>query len=448
MRYLFGDSTPFPLPFDFLRTLEAFMVAGTRVILLDHRAQALADEALAARKERAQGLETLAALHQSVHRSLRERSVPQHPYTIDYATRLTEQAVNLFHERRRIVKASDEEDDARARAERQRVNEEIATHLQAFFKVARLPVLETRLSTALVDGRPDARGSTSHPGGIGAAFTLGTAKAPGWNAPRKVADLGVHAELKVAIKKSFFGGKVTREPLRIDEWAIGSANLDVNSATIALRKKPDQKDTLIFKLTRDGEAVYADIENPGDPNAGMVPTLADPADLPHFDRLWTALSATFDAILDERTSITDITLDGEDVIERGLGRKLVERLVTVLAPTVLELVRRSPNPRELSLKLEGEGGRREELYLKRDELVGMLQPLPYAGRAVFAPLGLDDWVPAATLRPPQSAPKSAPQAEQVTPQAQMSPEGRATPQVQAAPQERVTELLSIDLEEG
>jgi hypothetical protein len=44
--------------------------------------------------------------------------------------------------------------------------------------------------------------------------------------------------------------------------------------------------------------------------------------------------------------------------------------------------------------------RREELYLKREQLLGALDPLPRDGRAVFAPLGLDDWVPAETARPP------------------------------------------------
>ena len=64
------------------------------------------------------------------------------------------------------------------------------------------------------------------------------------------------------------------------------------------------------------------------------------------------------------------------------------------------MARRSPNARELSLKREGSDGRREEFYLKRDQLIEALQPLPREGRAVFAPLGLDEWVPAATMRPP------------------------------------------------
>jgi hypothetical protein len=419
MTYLFGDSTPFPLPFDFLRTLEAFMIAGTRVVVLEHRAQTLADETLAARKERAQGLETLVELHQMVLLSLGESAVPQHPYTVDYAKRLTEQAVTLADEKRRSVKECDDEEEARVRRERERTNEEIATHLRTFFQVARLPALGTRLATTLLEGRPDARVSLVHPGGIGVSFTLGTAKAPAWNAPRKLADLAAPLELKVSIKKSFFGGKISREPMRLDDWVLGSAELDETTATIAVRKRPDQKDTLIFKLGRTGDTLSADVDHPGDANAVLVPTMADATDLPHLDRLWTALSATFDEILEERSAITKVSLDGEDVLERGLGKKLVERLVTVLAPTTLEVARRSPNARELSLKREGDGGRREELYLKRDELLGMLQPLSRAGRAVFAPLGLDDWVPAVTMRPPQ-----------------------------VSVLDRVEELFSVDLEEG
>src|SRR6185503_7300875 len=35
MRFLYGDSTPFPLGYNFLATLEAFMAASTRMVLLD-----------------------------------------------------------------------------------------------------------------------------------------------------------------------------------------------------------------------------------------------------------------------------------------------------------------------------------------------------------------------------------------------------------------------------
>lgn len=72
------------------------------------------------------------------------------------------------------------------------------------------------------------------------------------------------------------------------------------------------------------------------------------------------------------------------------------------------IAKRSPNEFELTLKVESEGGRREELYLRKDVLIGALQPLPAKGRDVFAPLGLDSWVPPMTTAPPPVVAGSAP----------------------------------------
>jgi hypothetical protein len=419
MRYLFGDSTPFPFPFDFLKTLEIFMKIGTRVVLLEHGMRKTAEETFAAQGERATGLEALERFHHQVMRAVNQPG-PDHAYATEYAQRLLEHATALVEEQRRAAQQAHERDAARTASERARVNEEVAVELHTFFREARLPALETRLLAALVDGRPEAAARLVHPGAIGVSFALNTAKATSWQAPRKLGDLAGHLELTVGIKKSWIGSKVTREPVRLDDWVVGSAELRESSATIAVRKKPDHSDTLVFELRRDLGAVAADVSHPGDPNATLVPAAAEPTDLPHLDRLWTALRAMFDEIFEERGAISAITLDGEDPLPRGLGQDLIERIITVLAPTALQIARRSPNARELSLKREGSDGRREEFYLTRSNLLAQLQPLPREGRDVFAPLGLDDWVPTMSLTPPPVRPP---------------PEGRV-------------ELTSLDLEDA
>ena len=95
-----------------------------------------------------------------------------------------------------------------------------------------------------------------------------------------------------------------------------------------------------------------------------------------------------------------MSLDGTPVFEGGLVIPFVVRLVTMFAPTVREIAKRSPNEFELSLKQENDGGRREEIYLRKEQLVSKLQPLSSIGREVFAPLGLDSWVPGLTTAPP------------------------------------------------
>jgi hypothetical protein len=53
---------------------------------------------------------------------------------------------------------------------------------------------------------------------------------------------------------------------------------------------------------------------------------------------------------------------------------------------VAEIARRSPTPRELSLKLEHDDGRREERYLDRQLVDALLDDLPPPARARLAPL--------------------------------------------------------------
>ena len=42
MRFLYGDSAPFPLGYNFLATLEAFMTAATRIVQLEADTRELA----------------------------------------------------------------------------------------------------------------------------------------------------------------------------------------------------------------------------------------------------------------------------------------------------------------------------------------------------------------------------------------------------------------------
>jgi len=127
------------------------MSAGTRVVLLEHRARKLSEETFTAQQERAKGLETLGRFHDTVLRSFSEGVMPQHPFAIEYAQRMAERAVALVTEKRRFVEESDDRGEARLRNESERAAEESATHLRTFFQTARLPIQGTRLSTTLVD---------------------------------------------------------------------------------------------------------------------------------------------------------------------------------------------------------------------------------------------------------------------------------------------------------
>jgi hypothetical protein len=189
--------------------------------------------------------------------------------------------------------------------------------------------------------------------------------------------------------------------MSVDDWIVGGFDADETQARIALRKKLDQKDSLIFRIRWTDQGLAGEVEHPGDPNASAVSPQVDAADLTHLDRLWKALRAAAAPSLEHRLRLLAMTLDGVEVFERRLELGVVVRFVDVFAPLVTEIARRSPSEHELSLKREADGGRREEIYLRRDDLLAKLEALASDGRAVFAPLGLEGWVPAAaTIAPP------------------------------------------------
>jgi hypothetical protein len=94
-------------------------------------------------------------------------------------------------------------------------------------------------------------------------------------------------------------------------------------------------------------------------------------------------------VLPHRERLTRVELAGEDLFEQGAFIPFFQRIVKLFAPIVGEIAKRSPNPAELSLKQENDAGRREEVYVKKQDLMGKLAALDEQGRAVFAPL----WLP-------------------------------------------------------
>ena len=95
-------------------------------------------------------------------------------------------------------------------------------------------------------------------------------------------------------------------------------------------------------------------------------------DLPKIEALWQRLEEACAHTLERKQKVDSVVLDGHDVFEDERVAAFINAFIAQYAPIVGEIARRSPAPRELSLKLEHEDGRREEIYLKKDQLASYL----------------------------------------------------------------------------
>ncbi|CAN5226781.1 hypothetical protein BH09MYX1_BH09MYX1_37030 [soil metagenome] len=404
MRYLYGDSLPFPLGYNFLGFLESFMTAATRIVELDGTIKKNVSDADEAARIRQHGIDSLEMFHTELMRALGEASADsQHAMTLGYAKQINDFAMRLMEETKRGAITQNEADSALGRTQLEAMRREVQTKVDTLLKVARLPIQGQEAQLVMGEGKDasyEVMATFQNARGVTAKFRLGTPAGSHWTRPRRVGDVQPGTELRVAVKKSFFGGTVTAEKLKIDDLVFHELILGDERAEISLKRKPTERVHLVLRRTDQDGRVVITADHPGDPNAASVAPELEEDDVAIVEKLILALQVDVKDLYAHKEELLFAKLDDVDVVNGDRSLDLVTRLVEYFAPTVNEVARRSPSPQELSLKLEGDDGRREEVYLRKDELIKKLQPLSAAGRSVFAPLGLDSWVPGVTMRPP------------------------------------------------
>lgn len=413
MRYLYGDSTPFPLGYNFLATLEAFMHASTRIVQLDLEGALLHRQREELGQSRVKGLEALEQFHNVVMRAVRDTAQKvQHQNASEYARTLQEYATHYIEEHRKVTLAANEREVHALREDSERRAADMRVQVEAFLKSARFPVARTKVSLVLGDGRDGRYSGTAsfeHPDGIATAFTLAPTRTATFAQARRVVDFAQEVNLRVGVEKSWLRGTVTAKQVAVDDWTLLQIEVTDDRFECVLRKKLGEKELLVFHVHRSELGVLSGtVEHPGAPGAETLPNELGSQDLAQLDRVWAALVPGLRELTDQKDQLVAVTLDGQPVFENGLAVPFVHRLVAMFAPTVREIAARSPNEYELTLKVESDSNRREELFLKKDALVGTLQPLPAKGREVFAPLGFDSWVPSMTNAPPAAVPSERP----------------------------------------
>jgi hypothetical protein len=390
MRYLYGDSVPFPPQYDFLAALEAFCTQAARVVRLDAEARALKKSAEEAAVTRARAVDELETFHQEALGALRDAAKDSaQPLVHDYVRQVTDLAARIAEDARRIALQTSDRESAQTRGECDKRRNDVRDALEKLFAAVRLPVNETQLSMTLVDGRNDMSASLTYEGGIFASFTLGAGDVSDWSMPRKVSEFAQQVTLPVGVKRSMFKRTVAPETITLDEYVFGGFELKDDRAEIRLRRRAQEADALVFTLKRVDEKLRAEVHHPDDPEAESgLPAVLDPPSAVEVERLWQLLRQACAPVVSKKKRLVRLVLGGNDVFENDLGSTVISHIVSVIAPIVSEVAKRSPNVHELSLKVENDAGRREEIYLRKAQLVSVLSSVTPKERGVFDPLGL------------------------------------------------------------
>ncbi len=386
-RYLYADSESFPYAFDFLSTLKGFLRAATESLEAIGEIEQL-EESLRSENSRVEAAERAIEVFVDAitdHVDLAIGRNPE-PGTVEVLGRalqdfLKNAASGVKNDRRGGLERHANQLARSSAVQRGRIREA----LQSFFLRCDLEVHGSRLDIRLSGDKYESSVECRFPEGVVVRYAL--AAKGHWGRPQRVADLAGRVSIQVGMKKRFLSRDLTREVAQLDEMIVGGLSIFDDGMEISLRKRPELPDTMTLKLRRASAdaAVAGTVIRPDREDRAFPIADEDRQDLA---RVWEALAEAIRPLLLERDRVLEARLEGGDLFEVDTAAQFIELYVALLAPTVWEVARRSPSRKELSLKLEHDDGRREELYLRREELSELLGGLDERKAKVFAPLDI------------------------------------------------------------
>jgi hypothetical protein len=402
-RFLYGDSEPFPGGYDFLAALRQYVTAAAQALALSHEADELERSLGDRAQEHLYAIEAIQAFFTSVSDGIAERAARSGAAQIvgPYASELLEQAERISAHakalRAKELDGTSGEVTAKIRERRAQIRSVVADYLLT----DPLPVLSWALSLNLAGDAPSGQALLEHPANVSTNFGLDLSRDPNWSRPRRLGDLSPGMVLQVGFKKAFLRSSLHPDVVALDEMVIAALELGPDSMELHLRRRSDApRDSFVLAVDPDesGRPVVKITRFDDRSGSSEPPFESTGEEAQRVLDLVTVLRGECGALIAHKKRLISAQLDGHDVFERGLVPVLLARIGERLVPIAAEVSRHSPNPSELSLKLEREGGRREEVYLKKAELIALVTPLPPEAQQLFAHLAFMPPLPPVAAR--------------------------------------------------
>lgn len=394
MEYLFGDATPFPLEENFLETLVA--ATDTCVALFaEENAEQERNRTLGKAKQKAsEDLARLKAFSGSLEGAITPYLPEQKPATPcdEAALRISEHARQTIEEiREKVFK----ERDGTAESLKEDMPSIIKRRVADFFRVHQLPETEwtCRWWVDPMASSPMAKaliGATS-PAMVKVMFETRPIEKGMWAGPLKMLDYDPELVVELEREAGLFRSKlkVFKEPLgkylitEVDNGAEGKQL--VLKATV---KKASPGLRVSFSVEPGKSVTITPIDEDGNESGKSASIQGE--SMRDLELLWARIEKETVDLRGMRHSILSLRLGEGQASEAAQAGRLAETILQSIAPYVRQMRLRSRVPGELGLKRVLGDGRREELFVPREDLVRKYRDLTDHQRRIFDAMGISD----------------------------------------------------------
>lgn len=383
--YRFGDGTPFPIQDNFIDTLLAAVDACVGTFSAAAEIEERREKTRAARRDAEEELRRFGVLEKALESAV----APLKPSVDRLASPSAQGAARALAAARTAIGAS------RATVEQrlqqlsgeprvQGAMERMETALAVFFDRHQLPDTQWRWTWGW-NGARAVGDAIATSGRFHATFDL-ELEGP-WRAVPRVGLLvpGLHA----VVPKRGLLGKPKRTRVSLDKAGVIAVERTPEIDAITIREhagKPSMGWRIVLRDPDRHAVVLVPVDLSGRACGNEV-FLSD-ADAAPFETLWATVDDALLAMLADKRRLRDLHI-GDASLDTITDPAAVGRAILgVLGPIVRQIRQRSRVPGELAIKRDIGDGRREELYVPREQIARRFETLPPTYRRPFEDIGL------------------------------------------------------------
>lgn len=389
MSRVYGDSTPFPHDLDYIQMLRDGIDCAVRLLSAQHSIRVAMQRAEAAEKVKQHEASELDALFDRVQSATTSSLSEGLDRTVRTAAQIVAGARSMVDAAIRDLDANVAVEVGQARHIMDKAREITASAIEQYLEQHSGP--GSRLCLQLLAGNDTNSGHVTvmTPYGVNAVFGAAIPANHPWARPRRVGDVVGNIEIPMPKESGWLSKRVEMTPVRLERFFISDVMLSGRSGLLRLRRgaasgsgyqlRVELDNGMQLSMSPVGEDGRTDDSQPlvleGNAQTSML-------------GLWKNVVASCRDLMNVRRRMVSASFGDRPLLELESPRVLAEALVGDMAPTVVEISKRSGAPGELVLRRNLGEGRREETYCTHSELLEKVLVLPPDLRSVFASLNL------------------------------------------------------------
>jgi hypothetical protein len=387
---LYGDSTPFPYGVDFIEMVRAAIACGVDLCNAQHQIDIALDRSESANEASRRDRQRLDAMVDSVRLSMTAFLGSSSHLVVNAASKILE-STQAFIELERVTLS--ERQNAHGASTESTVDEaRVAAYRAIAAFLLRHDLPETRLGLHLLAGNESygAQSQVLTPFGIEGRFALAIPIEHAWGRPRRVGQLATNIRVELPEQVGWLAKRTLLQSTRLDSLFVSEVVVGAGRTMLGLRKAPRGGGGVRLDIIDGPESrvTALRLDEAGQPLNASAPDDVHGEGRANVLRLSARVVETVCDLALKREEMTSATFNHQPLRDHDQPREVCRNLVEVLAPVVREIGRRSGAPGELVLRRSIGGGRREEVYITKAELLDLVAGLPASQRSVFDPFEL------------------------------------------------------------